>query len=321
MANLIDNKKMLKWIGILIVYILIIVICSSCKHSELHITAGKSEIIEQKQNENEATAEVMLLEKGNKKSVPILMYHHFIEDGDFSVDTIVSEAVFEEQIKALSDAGYTAVNAKQIIDFVQNGSPLPENPIYITMDDGYTSNLEIAAPILEKYNMKATVFSIGIYEGEDISPHTGAPLTPPRFDYKEALPWIEKGIMEVQSHIYDMYHLAKDGFSDRDGVLPYQGEDEAAYRVALTEDILKSKDRLYSDIGENTYALAFPYGFNSSVAVEEFSRNGVYLTLTVNRGGNRVAVGNWDSIQCMNRLNVTEDLSGEELVRYIAIYS
>ena len=53
------------------------------------------------------------------------MYHHFDEDTQGS-KMIVSPERFSEQMQALADAGYTAVTPEQIVDYVDNGTPLPE---------------------------------------------------------------------------------------------------------------------------------------------------------------------------------------------------
>jgi len=78
--------------------------------------------------------------------LPVLMYHHFAQESPYG--TIVSFDKFREQMTALRNAGYQAVTIPQIIDYVENETPLPEKPVLITMDDGYTSNLVNAAPVL-----------------------------------------------------------------------------------------------------------------------------------------------------------------------------
>ena len=134
------------------------------------------------------------------------MYHHF---DDTSKDgTVVTPGRFREQMTALREAGYEAVTVPQVIAFVREGTPLPDKPVLLTMDDGYTSNIAAAAPVLEEMGFCATVFVIGINEGESLYAHTGAPLSPERFSYEEAAPWVEKGVLDLQSHTYDMHQWA-----------------------------------------------------------------------------------------------------------------
>ena len=170
----------------------------------------------------------------SRRRLPVLMYHHFADEA--KEGTVVTPVRFREQMNALKEAGYQAVTIPQVIDYVENGAPLPARPILITMDDGYGSNLDTAAPILEETGMCATVFAIGINEGEEYYPHSGEPMWQERFAFEKAAPWVEKGIIDVQSHTFDMHQLASYGYSGRDGVLRLEGESDEDYRQALLSD-------------------------------------------------------------------------------------
>ncbi|MFR8334172.1 MAG: polysaccharide deacetylase family protein [Oscillospiraceae bacterium] len=45
-------------------------------------------------------------------------------------------------------------------NYVELGQELPEKPVLITFDDGYESNYMHFYPLLQKYQMKATIFPI-----------------------------------------------------------------------------------------------------------------------------------------------------------------
>lgn len=250
-------------------------------------------------------------------SVPILMYHHFVDEAPVANTTIVTRAVFADQINALNAADYTAVTCDQIIAFVENGQPLPDNPILITMDDGYTSNITIAAPILEENGMCATVFVIGINAGQKFYAHTGNPLMPPRFGAEEAAAYINSGVLHMQGHTYDMHQLVSYGHSLRDGVLQKDEESEADYRKALADDIAKSKEQLMRDFGSELVAFAYPFGYVSNIADEELVNAGVKLTVTTQEGCAEIISGDKSSLIGMPRINVTDYISGEALVSLI----
>lgn len=256
----------------------------------------------------------LLLLRQRAVPVPVLMYHHFIEAETVQADTVVTARRFDEQMKALKDAGYTAITPEELIAYVDGEGEMPEKPVLITMDDGYTSNLTIAAPILEQYGMKATVFAVGINVGQVNYVHSGQPLDPPRFGWEEARPWWEKGVIQVQSHTYDLHQRADYGFSGRDGVLPLEGEREEDYRTVLEEDIKKAKKGLSQGLGAEMNALAFPFGLYTDVAVDELEKAGVRLTLTTEYGCSRAEVGQAESIQCMKRWGISDRITGEALV-------
>ena len=245
--------------------------------------------------------------------LPVLMYHHF--DENVTADTVVSPERFREQMTALKNAGYTTVTLQQIVDFVDHGVPLPEKAVLITMDDGYTSNLTVAAPILEELGMCATVFLIGIYEGEEISPNSGNPLYPARFSYEDAVYWAEKGVLDLQSHSFNMHQRASDGISGRDGILPLDGETLLEYRGALSEDAgLFAQRRQEHGVPTPLLALAYPYGFYDGKAEETLRAAGIRFTFTVEERSNLLWVGRENCLWNMGRFNVTERDSGETLV-------
>ena len=256
--------------------------------------------------------------EGYTEAIPILIYHHFIPDGPVPSGTVVTESKFREQMAALSDAGSTAITLEQLIAFAEKGAFLPKKPVLITFDDGYASNVEIAAPILEEYGMHAVIFAIGINVGKDTHAHSGNALVPPRFSWEEARPWIEKGVLDVQSHTYDMHQKAEEGFSGRDGMLIKEGESEADYRAALSADFAQFQSILTEGTGNAVIALCYPYGYVSEIADEEAAKAGIKVTVTTEVGCNFVSVGHPESLFKMDRINVSNRIDGDELVNMIA---
>lgn len=241
--------------------------------------------------------------------LPVLMYHHFDETS--TADTVVTAQRFREQMTALKARGYTAVTLQQVLDYVEQGVPLPDKPVLITMDDGYTSNLTVAAPVLEEVGFCATVFVIGINEGEEIYAHSGNPLYPARFSYEEAAVWVEKGVLDLQSHTFDMHQQASYGFSGRDGLLPLPGESDEAYQAALRADTQAFRQRRQAST--ELLALAYPFGFFDARADGALREAGIRCTFTVLERKNLLRVGDPACLWNMGRYNVTDGWSGEEL--------
>lgn len=95
---------------------------------------------------------------GESVQVPILMYHDISYLGSGYSKT---PEVFRRQMQELKDAGFHTVTYAQLIDFVENGTPLPDKPIVISVDDGYRSSYEYLYPILQELDMKAEIALIG----------------------------------------------------------------------------------------------------------------------------------------------------------------
>ena len=183
------------------------------------------------------------------------------------------------------------------------------------MDDGYTSNLADAAPILEELGMCATVFVIGVNEGDEIYVHSGGPLTPPRFSYEEAAPWVEKGVLDVQSHTFDLHQLASYGYGERDGMLPIAGEAEGDYRAALLDDMLRFRARREGRVSTQLMALAYPFGYYCQEADDLLAEQGISVTFTIDERANHLFRGNPRSLRMLGRFNVTDNITGESLVK------
>ena len=90
----------------------------------------------------------------------ILMYHSvaaedaaaFIEPGNR-----VDPRTFERQMAFLA-AERRVVALSELVDAIAAGRTLPADAVCITFDDGYRDNFTVAAPILERYRLPATLF-------------------------------------------------------------------------------------------------------------------------------------------------------------------
>ena len=249
---------------------------------------------------------------GDGRALPVLMYHHFDETSKDG--TVVTPGRFREQMTALREAGYQAVTVPQVIGYVREGTPLPEKPVLITMDDGYGSNLTVAAPILEETGMRATIFTIGINEGEEYYAHSGEPMWQHRFAFEEAAPWVEKGIIDVQSHTFDMHQLESYGYSGRDGVRRMRGESPEDYRRALLDDAAAFRERRGGRVATELLALAYPFGYYDMEADKIMREAGYQLTVTIDERINRLRAGDEECLRMLGRFNVTDHISGEALV-------
>lgn len=248
--------------------------------------------------------------------LPIVMYHHFDPQPGTS-KMIVSPARFEEQMAALKNAGYTAVTPQQLVDYVDKGVPLPEKPIWITMDDGYRSNMEVAAPVLERNGLKATVYCIGVSVGKSTYKNMGVPIIP-HFSYEEAKPWSDKGIMTIQSHTYDMHNVSSlDTVGYRRGVLPHPGEPLDQYMDTFYADFNKSNEGIRQAFGASSLAFAYPFGLHNAVTEGMLQTMGVRITVTIREDMNTLVRGDASSLYGLARFNITNDVTGAQLLEKI----
>ncbi len=96
--------------------------------------------------------------------VPILMYHYIDElpEGADEIRTnlTVTPAVFRQQMATLADQGYATISLYEMHMALQHGTPLPQNPVVLTFDDGHIDQYVNAFPILQEFGFTGTFFII-----------------------------------------------------------------------------------------------------------------------------------------------------------------
>lgn len=251
--------------------------------------------------------------------LPVLMYHH-IADEDTS-STVISEAGFRRQMDVLAENGYTPVSLPDLLAYAAGTGTLPEKPVVITFDDGYMSTWERAFPILGEYGFPAAVFAIGCSVGHtEFYKDTDHAMTP-HFGTAEIEEMLASGRMAVQSHSYDMHQWApfEDTDAPRTDMLPLEGESEADYAAALEADFQREAETLAAGGVESVYALAFPLGRHIGVTDRVLRDLGVQITFTVDESRvNTVTRGDPDSLYGLGRKNMSDGVTDEELLTYLA---
>lgn len=249
--------------------------------------------------------------------VAILMYHAFTENEaeTSSVCTLASE--FERQLSALRDAGYTSVGYADLIEFVNGKGKLPEKPLLISIDDGYQNNLDLAAPLLEKYGFCANIAVIGVSIGHTTYKDTDIPIMP-HFSLEDARPWIKRGVLTVTTHSYDMHQIAAvDGNDCRRGVLQMPGEAEPDYIAALTQDYTHAQEQLAGLPGKVLPVFTYPFGAYSELSERVLQEQGVQVTVTIADGANRLVKGEPETLRLLRRINVPAGMEPDALLSSI----
>ena len=246
-------------------------------------------------------------------SLPILMYHHLLE---LPEDTNISTPVtcFEEQMRALSEAGYHTVSLEDLLAWVEDGVALPDKPILITFDDGYESCYRLAYPILQRYGFQATFFVIGVSVGKTTYKDTDIPISP-HFSLEQAAEMEASGLICIQSHGYDIHEVENvDPAPIRKGIRRREGESEEAYRAFLHEDCAKMRALL----GRTPYALSYPGGYCDDLADEVLREEGVRITMTTKKTVNQLVVGDMQCLWRMGRINCNGSRTGQQLLDLLA---
>lgn len=101
---------------------------------------------------------------GRRGRLAILIYHRVIPEHDPMRPSEVDAAAFEVQVAALAQT-YNILPLTEAVGRLEDGT-LPARAAAITFDDGYADNIDIALPILLRWNAPATFFiSTGFLDG------------------------------------------------------------------------------------------------------------------------------------------------------------
>ncbi len=102
-----------------------------------------------------------------KRKIPILMYHSVSQLATAKFKRFaVSPALFREHMAYLHQCNYAAITVTQLVHArVQGSSSLPERPVVLTFDDGFSDFYTEALPVLQQYNFLATLYIVTAFVG------------------------------------------------------------------------------------------------------------------------------------------------------------
>lgn len=102
--------------------------------------------------------------RASRGRLRILCYHGF-SDGDesaFRPKLFMRSATFRHRMKWLTDHGFSVLTLSEALEALRRGR-LPERPVVITIDDGWTGAHRHAWPILSQHGFPATLYVTSYY--------------------------------------------------------------------------------------------------------------------------------------------------------------
>ncbi len=203
--------------------------------------------------------------------VPVL-YYHSVSDEPIGIRILsVTTENFEAQVRHLLENGYMPI-------YMDEDPSLYEKPVILTFDDGYADNYTNLYPILEEYNVKATIFIVR--------------------DFVDTPGYL------TSEQIQDMPLVSFQSHTATHRLLPELSEAD------IREELAESKAFIEHLTGKAVYALCYPVGkFSNTVArlSSEYYSCGVTIMEGVERKilGNfyivRVFVSRDDTLETFNR--------------------
>lgn len=170
-----------------------------------------------------------------KLKLPILVYHivrpSFPTDSQAVKNLAHTPELFDEELKHLGEAGYHVVSFVDLENYYRDGTLLPQKPIIISFDDGWSDQFTYAFPVLKKYNYSATFF---VFTN---------PIGTRGFITWDQLREMQKAGMRIESHSRSHPYLTR--ITDP---------------AKLWNEINGSKERLEKELGVPVTEFAYPFG-------------------------------------------------------------
>lgn len=214
--------------------------------------------------------------------LPVLMYHSILKDAAQAGKYTLSPSILKSDFTYLQEHGYQTITVSDLLDYVENGTPLPEKPVMITFDDGYYNNYVYAYPLLQEMQMKAVISIIGsqtaLFTENGQENAYWSHLTTER-----CREMAESGTIEIQNHSYDLHT-----YSNRRGCLRVRGEDKESYQVFLKHDTQEAQDLITAAGLPQPDCYTYPFGFASKESEEILKSMGFRCTLGCEEGMNIV---------------------------------
>ena len=185
---------------------------------------------------------------------PILEYHMITDSPDeTSFEYSIPPEIFAKQLDFLLDQGYLTITLRDFERARRGEIDLPENPIVLTFDDGYSDNFYELLPILESRKQVAVIYIVANLIG-----------TPGYLTWGEIQELQRHGI-EIGCHTAN--HMPLENLSIND----------------LQREILDSK-RFIEIHGIAVESFSYPNGIYDS-EVQKFLSNGNYTSAVTGKSG------------------------------------
>ena len=185
------------------------------------------------------------------EKLPVLMYHHVVEDGQECNDMTVTVSRLREDLQWLKDNGYTTILPRELAA----GDPLPSKPVLVTFDDGYRSNYDLAFPLFQEFEAKAVISIMVFMQDHGVTSF---------LSWDMCREMSETGLVEIGSHAYALHNLDdRGGNFTPDGVNGVQRKPEETdedFKSRVLDDIQKSYDLIEENVGAAPVFFAYPFG-------------------------------------------------------------
>ena len=242
--------------------------------------------------------------------VPIIMYHLVTEKSKYIGKYGITPSEFKQDLQFLRENGYNTIVMQDLINFVDHGTPLPPNPIMLTIDDGNFSDYEYVLPLLQEFEKKAVLAVIAHAADKYTKMSEENPKSRfPNLTWEQVKSLHESGFAEIQNHSYNLH--------DKGGSGKRKGESAEAYHSRLLNDLTKMQEGCQSVLGYAPTAFVYPLGVIGDGSREVLNEIGLRGSFSCQEGMNVIRRGDADSLFLLKRTNRPSGRSIEVIIKSI----
>lgn len=218
-----------------------------------------------------------------KTGAPVLMYHGVdkTRPAGWPRSLVLPTDQFESHLRYLKEQGYTMVTVAELAKRLESGKSV-DKYVAFSFDDGYTNNLTVAVPLMQKYGAKGSFFVVNSKIGKEYY-----------MDEPQIKQLIAAG-MELGSHTYSHNPLA---------------DIEEKYLVWETDTSRYWLKKKFD--GYIVRTLAYPNGSYNNRVIAAAKKYGFYRALTGHIGLNTAETYKKAPME-MYRVTVADDGKGLE---------
>lgn len=163
--------------------------------------------------------------------IPVLLYHVVKPDPDPANDYAYKLAAFEEQMAYLHENGYATLSMADFLDMLDGKQAAPDKAVLLTFDDNTADFTEYVMPVLQRYDMKATQFTVTGWIDNPINMNT------------EEMKQIDAAGIDVLNHSVSHPNMTELGKEEQ------------------REEIADAGEALEQLLGKKQDVFAYPYGY------------------------------------------------------------
>ncbi|HHX57789.1 MAG TPA: polysaccharide deacetylase family protein, partial [Clostridiales bacterium] len=210
--------------------------------------------------------------------------------------------------KYLVENGYETVLIEDLLSYINDDIPLPENPVVITFDDGYYNNMVYLLPLLEKYDMRAIISIVGSYSERDSKSKEQLDVNYSYLTWEDISALNKTGLIEICNQTYDLHTSAT-----RKGSCIMNGESEEQYKQIFENNVRLLQSELFMNSGVMPITFTYPYDLDCKESVPILKELGFKATFTCHERHNYISKDE-NSLYGLNRYNRPNEMTTEEFM-------